>query len=436
MRLVHLAQGTNVSRESEDTERPLQAVARKKREEVTELRKPTASPPTKLSRAALAFPGLSRRYRPRAAARHRVRVVVRAERSARASAAYRRGFADRRRRAHRSQPRGLSAGPIARAPRRPRPPVRAGPLAARREAGRADARGSRSGRAPPDGTRSPRRSLGGKAYARYFEHSRRTRARRRERDDGEERAQQRSAARNPALRGGPGRVAGRGPGRHLEAATGGDPRRQADVGVGVLHQLRRPDSLLHVRPKALVASAKDRKHEKEGTRVFMGPFPLAYFKVPYYRTLGFQLPLGLACLAALLSARSPGRIVSIRPTMSLRAGEVARTGRRCTVSASRPGWGSTSWGLSTPPSARSSLRSGRRLPAGRTAYPGEPLAVDGGRGHQRARRLGVPGPIVRVLLPWGLATRPSKLLLAACLIYLIVVHRVNRPAEEAQDRAS
>jgi CubicO group peptidase (beta-lactamase class C family) len=37
------------------------------------------------------------------------------------------------------------------------------------------------------------------------------------------------------------------------------------------------------------------------TGLFMGPFPLAYFEAPYYRTLGFQLPVGLACLALLLS---------------------------------------------------------------------------------------------------------------------------------------
>jgi hypothetical protein len=40
---------------------------------------------------------------------------------------------------------------------------------------------------------------------------------------------------------------------------------------------------------------------RDGTRLFMGPFPLAYFEVPYYRTLGFQVPLGLACLAVLFS---------------------------------------------------------------------------------------------------------------------------------------
>ena len=38
-----------------------------------------------------------------------------------------------------------------------------------------------------------------------------------------------------------------------------------------------------------------------GTGLFMGPFPLAYFEAPYYQTLGFQLPVGLACLAVLLS---------------------------------------------------------------------------------------------------------------------------------------
>ena len=38
-----------------------------------------------------------------------------------------------------------------------------------------------------------------------------------------------------------------------------------------------------------------------GTGLFMGPFPLSYFEAPYYQTLGFQLPVGLACLAVLLS---------------------------------------------------------------------------------------------------------------------------------------
>ena len=38
-----------------------------------------------------------------------------------------------------------------------------------------------------------------------------------------------------------------------------------------------------------------------GAGLFMGPFPLSYFEAPYYRTLKFQLPLGLACLVVLLS---------------------------------------------------------------------------------------------------------------------------------------
>jgi CubicO group peptidase (beta-lactamase class C family) len=37
------------------------------------------------------------------------------------------------------------------------------------------------------------------------------------------------------------------------------------------------------------------------TGLFMGPFPLAYFEAPYYKTLGFQKPVGLACLTVLLS---------------------------------------------------------------------------------------------------------------------------------------
>jgi CubicO group peptidase (beta-lactamase class C family) len=36
--------------------------------------------------------------------------------------------------------------------------------------------------------------------------------------------------------------------------------------------------------------------------LFMGPFPLAYFKVPAYRTLGFQLPLIAACQLLFASA--------------------------------------------------------------------------------------------------------------------------------------
>jgi hypothetical protein len=44
-------------------------------------------------------------------------------------------------------------------------------------------------------------------------------------------------------------------------------------------------------------------HEKGGeSRLFMGPIPLAYFEVPWYRTLGFQLPLLVACLALFASA--------------------------------------------------------------------------------------------------------------------------------------
>jgi CubicO group peptidase (beta-lactamase class C family) len=46
----------------------------------------------------------------------------------------------------------------------------------------------------------------------------------------------------------------------------------------------------------------ERGTEGGQTGMFMGPFPLVYFEVPYYRTLGFQLPVGLACLAVLLSS--------------------------------------------------------------------------------------------------------------------------------------
>jgi CubicO group peptidase (beta-lactamase class C family) len=42
--------------------------------------------------------------------------------------------------------------------------------------------------------------------------------------------------------------------------------------------------------------------EEEGKeRLFMGPFPLAYFKAAWYQTLGFQLPLILSCAALFLS---------------------------------------------------------------------------------------------------------------------------------------
>jgi hypothetical protein len=36
-------------------------------------------------------------------------------------------------------------------------------------------------------------------------------------------------------------------------------------------------------------------------RLFLGPFPLAYSRVPAYQTLGFQLPVGAACLVLFVS---------------------------------------------------------------------------------------------------------------------------------------
>jgi len=42
--------------------------------------------------------------------------------------------------------------------------------------------------------------------------------------------------------------------------------------------------------------------ERDGeTRLFLGPFSFAYSRVPAYQTLGFQLPVGAACLALFFS---------------------------------------------------------------------------------------------------------------------------------------
>jgi CubicO group peptidase (beta-lactamase class C family) len=43
------------------------------------------------------------------------------------------------------------------------------------------------------------------------------------------------------------------------------------------------------------------REQDDETRLFLGPFPLAYSRVPAYQTLGFQLPLIAACLALFVS---------------------------------------------------------------------------------------------------------------------------------------
>src|SRR5918994_3438783 len=119
-----------------------------------------ASEETLASRVGLS--SLPCRYRCRDAACHSLRVVVCAQRSPRPSASHSRSVADRRRGARRRKPRRLPARWIARTSWRPRAPVRAGALCARRKAGCADAGRHHRGWACPTGsTRYTRRPLGG-----------------------------------------------------------------------------------------------------------------------------------------------------------------------------------------------------------------------------------------------------------------------------------
>lgn len=59
-----------------------------------------------------------------------------------------------------------------------------------------------------------------------------------------------------------------------------------------------PDAFAQRRGEwALVFREQDRE-----TRLFLGPFPLAYTRASPYQTLAFQLPIGVACVVAFLSA--------------------------------------------------------------------------------------------------------------------------------------